>query len=233
MTLKKWVYLIIALAITGYILFFYISFNGNPISKAVAKNYASDYLEKYYPEQNYSIKDSGYNFKDQSYSFHYIVNEKNDQVYNYSIEIGKGLKPDEVIYHSLRYDSEDVEMSSTFSEAGTTYVQKLLTEAKLDSEVYYYVQVPLGYVDRSAEWKPKLELPVNADIHVYTEKPFTSKKEFFQYVKTVINELDEVLYKELYIENTLSETTNGSEIAYKITIEYDEDITIENVWAVE
>jgi hypothetical protein len=236
MTWKKWIYLILALAITGYILFFYISFNGNPISKAIAKNHATDYLEKYYPEQNYTIKDSSYNFKDKSYYFHYIVNEKNNQVYNYSIEIGKGMKPDQIIYHSLRYDSEDGEMSSSFSEAGTVYAQKILKEAGLEGDAYYYVQVPLGYVDSNTKWEPKIKLPVNGDIHVSTQQTFASKKEFFHYAKEVTKELDEILYKELHIENTLSDTTDEAEAvskAYRVTIEYDEDPTIEDVWAAE
>lgn len=236
MTWKKWMYLIIAFAITGYILFFYISFNGNPISKAIAKNHAIDYLEEYYPEKNYSVKDSGYNFKDKSYHFYYIVNEKNNQVYNYSLEIGTGLKPDQIVYHSLRYDSEDVEKSSTFSEAGTAYVKKILYEANLDSDVYYYVQVPLGYVENNAKWDPKIELPVAADIHVYTQQSFTSKKEFLRYVNSVAEALNGVLYKELHIENALSETKDGDETTsplYKVSLQYDQKPAIEDIWEAE
>lgn len=236
MTWKKRIYLIIALAITGYILFFYISFNGNPISKAIAKNHATDYLEKYYPEHNYSIKESGYNFKDQSYYFYYIVNEKNDQIYNYSIEIGKGLKPDQIIYNSLRYDSEDVGMSNAFSEEGTAYIKKILKETKLDGEAYYYVQVPLGYVDSRTKWKPNIELPVSADINIYIQQSFASRKEFFNYVKEVQEALDGILYRQLYIESTISDTIDDTENiarAYWTTIEYGEKATVEKVKTTE
>ncbi|MGM9948702.1 MAG: hypothetical protein ACI33P_01185 [Lysinibacillus sp.] len=232
MTMKKWIYLILALAITGYIILLYGSFNGNPISKAIAKKHATDYLEEYYPERNFSIKDSSYNFKDQSYYFHYIVNEKNDQVYNYSIEIGKGWRPDHVIYHSLRYDSEDIEMSSAFTEAGTAHIRKLLTEAGLQAEAYYYVQVPLGYVDSTTEWTPEIELPVAADIHVYTDREFKSKKAFVQYAADVTKEMRHVRYNELHIESTISKMVDGAEVssvAYSITLGYDEDPAIKNV----
>ena len=232
MTTKKWIYLILAIAITGYILFFYVSFNGNPISKAIAKGQAIDYLEEYYPERNFSIKDSGYNFKDKSYYFHYIVNEKNDQVYNYSLEIGQGWNPDEVVYHSLRYDSEDMELSSAFSEAGTAHIQKKLKKAGLDGEAYYYIQVPLGYVDSKTEWSPEIELPVAADIHVYTDIQFESKKAFAQYAADVMEEMHNVRYNKLYIESTLYETVNGIETSspvYRIKLNYDEYPASENV----
>lgn len=232
MTMKKWIYLILAIAITGYILFFYVSFNGNPISKTIAKSHATDYLEEYYPERNFSIKDSGYNFKDKSYHFHYIVNEKNDQVYNYSIEIGQGWKPDEVVYHSLRYDSEDIQMSSAFSEAGTAHLQKVLTVAGLEVEAYYYVQVPLGYLDSKTEWTPEIELPVAADIHVYTDIQFESKKSFVQYATDITEEMRNVPYNRLYIESTLSEMVDGAETSsptYSITLGYDEEPASENV----
>lgn len=236
MTWKKWMYLIIAFAITGYILFFYISFNGNPISKVIAKNHAIDYLEEYYPDKNYSVKDSGYNFKDKSYYFYYIVNEKNDQVYNYTIEIGTGLKPDQIVYHSLRYDSEDVDMSSTFSEAGTSYVKKMLQEANLDSDVYYYVQVPLGYLDSDTRWDPKIELPVNASIHVYTQQSFTSKKEFLHYAESVKEALNGVLYSELHIENAISETKDGVETIstlYKASLQHGQKPALQDIWEAE
>ena len=236
MTWKKWIYLLLAVAITGYIFFFYISFNGNPISKAIAKNYATDYLEKYYSHHNYSIKESGYNFKDKSYYFYYIVKEKNDQVYNYSIEIGKGLKPDQILYNSLRSDSEDVEMSRSFSEDGTVYAQKILKEAKIDGEVYYYVQVPLGYIDAHTKWSPEIELPLLADIRVYTEQSFDSKKDFFKYVKEVEKALDGILYNQLYIESVIPSTIEEMETftrAYWTTIEYREKAMLKNIKAVE
>ena len=232
MTMKKWIHLILAIAITGYILFFYVSFNGNPISKAIAKSHATNYLEEYYPKHDFSIKDSGYNLKDKSYYFHYIVHEKNAQVYNYSIEIGQGWKPDQVIYHSLRYDSEDMEMSSAFTEAGTTHIQNMLMEAGMEGEAYYYVQVPLGYMDSKTEWTPEIELPLAADIHVYTDIRFESKKEFVQYAADVREEMRNVRYSKLYIESTPSEIADGTETtlpAYSITLGYGEDPTSEDV----
>ena len=230
MSMKKWIYLILALAITGYIIFFYISFNGNPISKAIAKGHATDYLENYYPEHNVSIKDSGYNFKDKSYIFHYSVHE-NDQVYNYSIEIGQGWKPDEVIFHSLRHDTEDTEMSNTFSEAGTVHIQKMLAEAGLAGEAYYYAQVPRGHMDGRTRWTPEIELPVAPDIHVYTDTQFESKGAFVQYAADVTEKMRGVRYGKLYIASTLSKEGDAKATSpvYSITLGYEEDPVSENV----
>ena len=71
--MKKWILLAIAALLLAVILFFYVSFNGNFVTKMVAKGKVQDFVEETYKGHNMQFVDSGYNFKDGRYYFQYEI----------------------------------------------------------------------------------------------------------------------------------------------------------------
>lgn len=224
MTFKKSLYLIGAFLITSFILFFYFSFNGNPISKAIAKKHAIEYLEFQFPENNYAIQDSTFNFKDANYYFHYTLVANNDRSYHYSVGVGTGLNPKQIMSNTLRYDSENFELTNDFSDSGTNYVKKLLKNNNIQGDIYYYVQVPVDYLEKDAKWTPHLEFPVAAEITVSIEQHFDSKEQFVIYVDSIINALSEVNFNQLYVENRYKD-----DLIYTIKVDKGQKAQIEKI----
>lgn len=201
MTFRKSLFLLGAFLITSFILFFYFSFNGNPISKAIAKKHAIEYLDIQFPENNYALQDSTFNFKDAEYYFHYTLAANNNRSYHYSVGIGTGLNPNRIMSNTLRYDSENFDLTSDFSDSGTFYVKKLLETNNIQGDIYYYVQVPIDYLEQNSKWTPHLEFPVEAEITVFIEQHFDSKKQFITYVDSIMNALNDVNFNQLYVQN--------------------------------
>src|SRR5690625_5474473 len=78
MTKRKWLYLIIIVALATPVLLLYFAFEGNPIGKFNAKRTLDKHLEETYPDQNFVIHGpASYNFKDGGYHLtaEEIVNE--------------------------------------------------------------------------------------------------------------------------------------------------------------
>ncbi|MEO4053826.1 hypothetical protein [Solibacillus sp. CAU 1738] len=224
MTFKKSLYLIGAFLITSFILFFYFSFNGNPISKAFAKKQALAYLEMQFPENNYAIQDNTFNFKDASYYFYYTLAGNNGRSYQYSVGVGRGLYPNNITSNYLHYDSENFEMSEEFSNSGTVYIKKLTENLDLKGDIYYYVQVPVDYVEKDTKWSPTIEFPVDAEITVLIEQHFESEEKFIAYVNSIMNALNDVNFNQLYVENR-----NDDQLIYTLKVNKGEKAQIEKI----
>ncbi len=228
MTFKKTLYLIGAFLITSFVLFFYFSFTGNPISKAIAKKHAIEYLDSQFPNNNYAIQDSTFNFKDDEYYFQYTLTAHNDRVYHYSVGVGTGLNPNRIMSNTIHYDSENVDMTSNFSDTGTSYVKNLLKNNNFQGDIYYYVQVPIDYLEKDAKWTPHLEFPVEAEITIISEQHFESKKQFIKYVNSVMDVLNDVKFNQLYVENRYED-----DLIYTINVKKGQTAQIENLQSIK
>lgn len=67
--------------------FFYILFNGNPISKVEAKRLAIEYLEKRYPDEEFTLSNGSYYPGERTYIIKF---QSRDKKVNGNLDIRKG-----------------------------------------------------------------------------------------------------------------------------------------------
>ncbi len=63
----KWIALGLALALVGFLLYFYNGMAGNPVSAFLAQRSGKAYLEEHFPDTDYLIERTNYNFKNGFY----------------------------------------------------------------------------------------------------------------------------------------------------------------------
>lgn len=202
--MKKWLLIIAATVLVGFVLFMYISFNGNFISKMIAKNTVSNYLEDKYEENEYVLKDGGYDFKFGTYYFTYVLKGE-QQSWNYSIEVGPSLLPTNIRFEDLDYDSEDEAMSSRFSLAGEQYIKDVLLKDVVPiSELGYYVDVPKNLFPADQEWTKTLEKPLMPSISLDVVDENQTKEQFLAQAKKIQQALnkDKVTYESVRVSLT-------------------------------
>lgn len=112
--LKKVIILIIIVAIIVPIFYFINEIWGNPISKAIAKSKAKDYLEEHYEVENLRIDRVVYNFKIDAYSADIVSDSSIDTHFSvYITKLGKVLGDS--------YDQEVVNGWNTYCRIDETY----------------------------------------------------------------------------------------------------------------
>ena len=112
---KKWIYVLGIVVIIVPVLFLYVSFNSNFISKWKAKQVALDYLNEVYDEDAYWYVKTNYTFKDKSYYVHYAANGPIGE-YSATIEVGNGLWPSKVLYTHINDDSPNEQLDSQIND---------------------------------------------------------------------------------------------------------------------
>lgn len=68
MKIKKIIAFGVGALLISFLLYLYVGFQGNPISKLVINSRVSGYLEKEFPKNDFQLEGAQYNFKDGSYS---------------------------------------------------------------------------------------------------------------------------------------------------------------------
>lgn len=217
--MKKWILIIAATLLVGLVVFVYVSFNGNIISKMIAKNTVSNYLEDKYEEAEfeYVLKDGGYNFKMGTYYFPYVLSGE-QQSWEYSIEVGPSLIPTNVRYEELDYKSIDETLSSRFNVAGGKYIKdELLNDVVPVSVLDYYVDVPKNLFPADQEWTKTLETPLMPRISLDVVDENQTKEQFLAQAKKVQEALnkDKVTYESVRISLTREfDNTNNEKPGY-------------------
>lgn len=199
--MKKWILLILAGLLLSVVLFFYISFNGNFISKMVAKSKIEDYVAQTYEEENVQLIDSGFNFKDGRYYFDYdIYNETIRSTYTFSI--GGPFIPKGRIFSYLDYQSTDEYTNTEFQQAGQAFIEQQLKEQQLAfTWVNYYVSVPKSFYDKDAEWQPQIDKKLMPTISIELKDEQQTEAQFLEQAQHIRELLEEqnVTYAEVNI----------------------------------
>src|SRR5690625_447930 len=66
---RKWIYIVMIIALALPVLWLHAVFNGNYVTKQLSKRTIKNYLEETYPESEYNLGKPFYNFKDGGYVF--------------------------------------------------------------------------------------------------------------------------------------------------------------------
>lgn len=182
--MKKWIYMISSLTIIGFVLIVYSSFNGNVVSRIMAKNVAQKFIEQEYPELNLQLVDKGYNFKFGTYDFEFDYKEGTN-IWTMYITVGPSIWPSEVEELALKYDSKDESTSTKWSDEGTAYVEKLLNQEIQWNELYYTIDVPRNFEDEHPEWQPTIDVPTEPFINIDVIYEGQTEQEFIEQAKNI------------------------------------------------
>lgn len=217
--MKKIILLTLAALLLGAILFFYVSFNGNFISKMIAKNKVEAYLEEHYKDQNRQLTDSGYNFKDGQYVFHYEI-YNNANRYSYTFSIGGPVFPNGRIFSYLNPHSEDEVLSEQFSKEGGQWLeQKLRAQNIAFDNVVYSVSVPKKIFE-NVSWKPDVDAILTPWITVEVTDEQQTEEQFMEQAEQIRQMLNEynVTYDNCYITMIREfDNSDGSKEGYAET----------------
>lgn len=218
--MKKVILLTLAGLVLAVILFFYISFNGNFISKMIAKQKVEKYVEEKYEQQNKQLVDSYYSFKDGQYTFEYAMHYNNTPS-TYYVSIGGAFFPVGRIFSYVDYESIDHNVAEKFQRAGIQWLEKKLRERRIDvASVDYYVAVPMGFYEGEVEWQPKLSPVLAPSIGISLTDTEQTEAQFLQQaeqVRQLVN-AEEITYADVTIYLTRAfDNSDGAKPGYAET----------------
>lgn len=218
--MKKIILLTLAVLLLAVILFFYISFNGNFISKMIAKSKVQQYVEEMYENQNKQLVDSYYNFKDGQYTFNYEI-YNNTIRSNYSFSIGGPFFPKGTIFSYLEYESMDEALTESFQKDGEKWLEEQLREQNIAfGGVGYAVDIPKGLYGEDEVWKPNVDKLITPRISVDLTDEQQTEEQFLQQAEQIRQILIEhdVTYANGYISLTRAfDNSDGSKVGYAET----------------
>ena len=176
--MKRWIFILLALLIVGTVLFFYVSFNGNFITKAVAKQKVETYVAEQFTDATTNLVASGYNFKDSRYYFLYMIHTDTTQT-RYTFEIGGPVLLDERIYSYMDLADADEAKTESFQQAGTKWLQTMLQNEQLKTDfIGYTVDIPRGLYDENKTWTPTVDALLRPSIAIELTDIGQSEAEF-------------------------------------------------------
>lgn len=215
--MKKWILLAVAALLLAVILFFYVSFNGNFVTKMIAKGKVQDFVEETYEGHNKQLVDSGYNFKDGRYYFQYEI-YTNAIRSNYSFSIGGPVLVNDKIYSYLEYESVDEEMTEAFQQAGVSWLEEQLREQGIAFDaIGYSVDIPKGLYTEDVSWQPQVEAKLNPWISFELSDDQQTEAAFLQQAEQIRQLLNEqgVTYKQANVSITREyDNTDGAKEGY-------------------
>ena len=186
---KKWIYVVGIVVIIVPVLFLYVSFNSNFISKWKAKQVALDYLNEAYDEDAYWYEKTNYTFKDKSYYVRYAANGPLGE-YSATVEIGHGLWPSKVLYTHINDDSPNELLDTQINDKMRIEILTLLEDYPiLDAQYSSPSPSTLGYTLETYSLYEKT--PFKPNILITLTKENRSKeeaKEIVQNIQKTFNE---------------------------------------------
>ena len=196
--MKKWLSILLALVITGSVLFGYSEFNGNFISKQIAKSTIKAYLTEHYPNTNFRVEKGSFNFKFNTYDFDVTFNEE-PNYWNYTFEVGPKYVPTTIEAKMMHYDSRDETKSNDWSDQGSQYVKNLLETFPVGN-IFYSIDVPNQF--SQTKWTPTVNVIVPPSITM--EFPLykgETKEEFIKIVQEIqsVLDADDIKYDTVFI----------------------------------
>ena len=202
--MKKWIFMSTAVMMVSVVLFFYVSFNGNIISKAYAKHIVKNYAEELFEGRQINIVESFFNFKDGDYTFKYEVYDE-DVRWLYSTSVSGPFFPSKDVYTILEDNTKDYIYTKQFEEEGRKYIMELLQNQGIAThDVHYFVQVPSNYFKEDIEWKPNIDRIVLPEIYIDLKDEQQSQEQFVEITQRIQQQFEEISLT--YLETEISIT---------------------------
>ena len=188
---KKIIYLAILILIIGFLLSMYNSFNGNPISKAIAKGKIEKYIKGTYPEKDFKIKNVGYKFKFSNY-YAQVVSEKDGLKFNIDIRKDNSFydeykeSPILVDYELSRRFIETIESNTKEDLKGIVEFDSEDGLSKSNNFLFAQFDIPQGkYRDRETQYSNTMDDPFAIYINLYPEDSTGYREELLKVTKAL------------------------------------------------
>lgn len=226
---RKWPYIIGIIVLLVPLLFLYNAYNGNPISKALAKKTLNKYLEKTYPDDEFRIWDGFYNFKFGEYVYEVSIIGDEAQV-KHEFYIG-GLFSNEVIYDALHDANLDKILMKKLQKEAERELIVLLKETVPElRRVTVMLEVLKGTYELDTKWDKKMELDQPMHLHMLIHDVSLSKQAFYEAAQFIQTTLNEENYNYEFIEidgNTTNEA--GDIVRYYVVFNKHDEVKINNI----
>lgn len=158
------VYIIILSIIIVFLLQFIDSVVGNPMNKLLATSYAKQYLQTQFPDKDYTLESTGFNFKTKMYD--YIVTRHEDpNELSYVLSINSSISNRTVDEFKLHPAVMNVALSNRLSNEAKPHVTNIVHSMFPKAKVNYQLYVPKSMPDTTV-WSPGFSSDLNAIIHI-------------------------------------------------------------------
>ncbi|ADU31714.1 DUF3139 domain-containing protein [Evansella cellulosilytica] len=179
---KFWISIAIVMIVI-FIFSLYNAFNGNPISKFLAKKALDSYVEETYPEKEFNISEGFYNFKFGEYTFNLLEignwNEDTESIQEYEFTVRGTFFP-EVYWDGLYYDNLDERLMERLSkEASEEIFDELIQQNKDIIHVGVSLEVLKGRYNDDVNWKKELELDRPISLYIVIDAENKGKDDIY------------------------------------------------------
>lgn len=191
---KKWLYVILLIILVGSVLFFYNAFNGNPISKIIAKSTLENHLESNYPDDEFIIQRDFYNFKDGGYNFYITkVGEEAQTEYEFIVTGILGLN---VHIDGIYYANQDERLIRKLVKQAnkelTIHLQESVSEVL---EINVQMEVQKGKYPANTSWSKEFKPEHPMYVHITLDAREFSKEDTLKAAQSIQKSLDESGYR--------------------------------------
>ncbi|WP_042150296.1 DUF3139 domain-containing protein [Paucisalibacillus sp. EB02] len=227
---KKWWYILLIIVITLPVLIISNAFNGNPLSKQIAKITLNKYLEEEYPEDKFHVEKPFFNFKDSGYNFEVKkIGDTTQESYDFTVT---GILGTKVSYDSIYYANLDqVLIRKLQQEANSELGMLMKSDIPELIEVDVMVEVLKETYPSDTKWDKELNLEKPMYIHITIDAEGLTKESIVEKAKTIQQLLNEngYEYDRVSINANLNDKAFGSYVKYGVGFEGDSSIKEKDV----
>ncbi|MBP3040654.1 hypothetical protein J9303_14275 [Bacillaceae bacterium Marseille-Q3522] len=182
-------FVILLCLLVGFVLYVYNAFNGNPISKAISKKVLTNYLSSQYPDEEFRIDDSFYNFKFSEYSFTVLAiggNKKDVEGPDEFQCTVRGFINPEIQFDGIRYSRLDNALMERLSSEAELEISTVLEETGIQTkEIDVFLEVLKGQFPETITWDKHLQLDRPIDIFIRMDATEINKEEMYNLAKRI------------------------------------------------
>ena len=238
MKLRKILLIAALILLIGFVFFVYNGFNGNPFSKFLAEKELETYLKETYPDQEFTVSDGFYNFKNSGYEFK--VTDIGDtgprgvaETYNFTVV---GFIFPKVSYDEIYIENLDGRLARLLNQQFVEEVTPLITE-RVDSLllVEAYIEVLKGTYPDDTKWSKELIFEEPMDIFIQLDSSNQTASDFLADSIEIKKILDEQGYHYGSINfNGIAFDFEGKDessyyLKYSVSVAKDKEIKERNV----
>lgn len=183
--MKRWLWIGVAVCLLIVVVFYYVSFNGNVLTKMIAQKKVETYMEQMYGESTAHFVKSGFDFKDGRYYFDYDIADEAVRAH-YTFSIGGAFWLHDRIYTRLHDEDRDRARTDDFQRTGAAWLTAQLAAHHVTASVVEYnVQIPRGFYAQSVPWQPTVAPRIHPFIYIELNDEQQTEVQFLQQVETI------------------------------------------------
>lgn len=229
---RKLLLITVMIVLIGAVFYLYNGFNGNPLSKYLAKHELKTYLQETYTDKEFTVSDGFYNFKVSGYEFTVTEIGSTDDdghVLEYEFTVSGFINPK--VYRDGIYEANlDHQLAKRLNDQIVEELSPLLKEKV---ETFYhmecYIEVLKGKYPGNLKWSKEIELEKPIAFFIQIDSTKQSAEEFFKASQTIkkIIDKEDYDYETIMINGIMFEEEEDHEdyfLKYSIAVDKGETL---------